>query len=172
MNTHLRNTIRAGMAVGMFVLAGCATERATQDVSSRTSVQRSSTQETAAQESPAGETNPLACPLDLRDALKGFCEFFNEGKSENETLDYILLTNIVDPTPLAVCGCPQVSVCPPDPDEDCPPLKGRDFVGHRVIFGATVEGSCCEDICTASNGGTAKERRECVRTCKESGFCG
>jgi hypothetical protein len=93
------------------------------------------------------------------------CRTYNNGKPPEETLDYLQLGNITH-TPLAICGCPRVSVCPPD--EDCPDLKGQSFVGHRVFFSATVEGSCCEDICTTSDG---QEYKDCVKACKEEDGC-
>ena len=166
MTWHRPSKVSAIIGLGMFALAACATERWTSE--QRATIQETSIQQTATQTTPTS-ANPLECPPELRSRLEPFCEFHNAGKGEDETVDTVILINI-EQTPLAVCGCPEVSVCPPD--DDCPVLKGRAFVGHRVFFGATVEGSCCEDICTATNGGTASELRRCVRACKREDLCG
>ena len=160
MDSYLRHTILAGVALGMFGLIGCETERPQQPAPTPP------VQATSAQSGSAQERNPLVCPDELRAAAQEACQIHNAYReNEREQADYVAFMSVFG-TPLPICGCAEVSVCPPD--EDCPlSLAGRPFVSHKALLGATVDGSHCEDVCTFSNGGTAVVDKRCVKACKK-----
>lgn len=157
MNANLRMTILVGATFGVLALGACTTERTT----TAPPVTATVAEPVIAQEGSAAIER---CPLD-QGALRDICRRMNARTSGLRTVDYFLPRNLSPGEPFIMCPCPGVTICASG-DAACPRIAGRNFIDHDVIYGAVVQGSHCEELCTSTTGGGGTKYTKCVRACK------
>jgi hypothetical protein len=168
MGNSIRDTMLAGMVVGAFGVSACTTGAPSAEV------QAAPTSVSASEAQMSGEDIGDPCPLDAeqRRRLEEVCTFFShDGENDVD----LLLPIEIESTPNTLRGCPcnqsvVVKFCDGTP-EDCIPgdelhEPTRAFLGHDVLFGATVEGSSCKELCSSGTGGTVSVNQKCLSICR------